>query len=1034
MTGWILIVLISAPGVCASGTDDTPQFNRDIRPIFADKCFACHGPDAGTREADLRLDTREGALADLGGTRAIVPGNLRRSEVWKRITTKDEDVRMPPADSHKELSAEEVDRIRRWIEAGAPYEMHWAFEPIARPTLPGAGGQPSNPIDSFILEKLEQMGLSMSPEADKPTLIRRVAFTLTGLPPTLAEIEQFLQDTAPNAYEAMVDRYLASPHYGEEMARHWLDLARYGDTHGLHLDNERQMWAYRDWVIGAFNRNLPFDQFTIEQLAGDLLLEPTRDQLVATGFNRCNVTTSEGGAIDAEYAFRYAVDRTATMAETWLGLTAGCAVCHDHKYDPLTQKEFYSLYAFFNSAADPAMDGNALLTQPVLRLAEPEDEQQLAAWDARLAELRAQLAARVAAIDYVDPATLDPQPPPLETDFVWVDDAFPADGNVVASPGHPTQFVNVSTGEPVRHGDRALKRNSTGLAQDVWQTNQGSLDIPPGAKIYAHVWLDPGDVPQAIMLQFFKNGWLHRAVWGDYEVIDWGTPGTTERVSMGTLPEPGHWVRLEFDAETVGLHSGDRITGLALTQYGGTVYWDLVGVVGVVHPATDGNYSLSVWWQQRLDKSGGDIPNELKPLARAVPIDQLNESEHQHVVEYYLQHVNRDAQQVLSELQQEITHVENQRQAYDQAIPRTFIYRDVPQPRASFVMARGQYNAPGEEVFPNVPACLPPLEPRDSSKPADRLDLAQWLVNPNHPLTARVAVNRWWQQVFGTGLVRSSADFGTQGELPSHPELLDWLATHFRESGWDIRGLVRLMVTSRAFRQQSRASSQLIEQDPENRYYARGPRIRLDAEQIRDNALAVSGLIKLQMGGKGVKPYQPDNIWEPVGYVDSNTRFYKRDSGDALYRRSIYTFFKRTAPPPFMANFDAPNREQPCSRRQRSNTPLQALQLMNDVQHVEAARALAQRMMRSGGDDSAARIAWGFRLVTSRQPADDELDVLVRQWKIHYVRYSEQPEDAQRLIQFGESPLDQELDIAELSAYTLVASTIMNLDETLNRN
>ncbi|HMP80973.1 MAG TPA: DUF1549 domain-containing protein, partial [Pirellulaceae bacterium] len=546
-----------------------------------------------------------------------------------------------------------------------------------------------NPLDVFIAARLQQLGLSMSPEADKPTLIRRVAFTLTGLPPTLDEIDAFLADESEDAYASMVDRYLASPYFGEEMARHWLDLARYADTHGLHLDNERQMWAYRDWVINAFNRNQPFDQFTIEQLAGDLLPQPTSDQLVATGFNRCNVTTSEGGAIDAEYTFRYAVDRTATMAETWMGLTAGCAVCHDHKFDPLSQKEFYSLYAFFNSAADPAMDGNALLTQPVLRLDTEESRQRLAEFDARLAELNAALQARVAALEYVDPASNEALSKTLDIDRVWMDDDFPSGGNVVASPGHPTQFVSVESGEPVHHGARSLKRTSAGLAQDVWQTQQEGLEIPPSGRVYAHVLLTPSDLPQAIMVQFFKNGWLHRAVWGDYDVIDWGARGTTERVLIGPLPTAGNWVRLEFDAETVGLQPGDRITGLALTQFGGTIYWDQVGITGQVNPATDIHYSFDAWWRHTVEKKGAGLPEELRKIVHSHADGELTDLEREPVLRYYLQHICTETKTMVADLSNEIKRLDDERKGLDAAIPRTFVYRDLPQPRDSFVMSRG---------------------------------------------------------------------------------------------------------------------------------------------------------------------------------------------------------------------------------------------------------------------------------------------------------------------------------------------------------
>ncbi len=500
------------------------QFNRDIRPILADKCFACHGRDAKHREADLRLDTAEGARSDENGSAAVIPGDLARSELWNRVTTDDDDERMPPAESHKALTNDQIKLLKRWIEEGAPYQRHWSFEPQVAAPVPDIALAGSNPIDAFIVDRLQRESLALAPEADKRRLIRRLAFALTGLPPVPAEVDAYLADDSPDAYEKLVDRYLSSVRFGEEMARHWLDVARYADTHGLHLDNERQMWAYRDWVVNSFNKNKPFDQFTIEQLAGDLLPEPTTEQLVATGFNRCNVTSSEGGSIDAELLYRYAVDRTSTTAQTWLGLTAGCAVCHDHKFDPISQREFYSLYAFFNSAADPAMDGNALLTAPVVKLDREEDRQKLGELDRQLAELQGKINEQAAQIAYVDPAEVQPPPEAVTVESLWMEDDFPAGGKSQASPGHPTTFVSVSDGATVFSGQRALKRTDPGLSQDVWDQATTPLLVPPNAVIFAHVYLTEDDLPKSIMLQFHKNGWLHRAVWGDYDVISWAQP------------------------------------------------------------------------------------------------------------------------------------------------------------------------------------------------------------------------------------------------------------------------------------------------------------------------------------------------------------------------------------------------------------------------------------------------------------------------------------------------------------------------------
>ena len=882
----IVAIFLGASGLVA-GQEQGPRlaairYEKQILPILAENCFACHGRDAESREAELRLDTPEGAFADREGTRAIVPGNLDESEAWLRIISDDDEVRMPPPASKKELSQAQKDILRAWIEQGAPFERHWSFAtPVATtpPAVPGASDDEiRNPIDAFIRARLRSEGISWSSEADRPTLIRRVAFVVTGLPPTPAEVAAFLADDRPGAYERMLDRYLESPHYGEEMARHWLDVARYADTHGMHLDNERHMWAYRDWVVEAFNRNQPFDQFTIDQLAGDLLEHPSQEQLIATGYNRCNVTSSEGGSIDAELLFRYAVDRAATAIQTWTGLTAGCAVCHDHKFDPLSQKEFYSLYAFFNSASDPAMDGNSATTPPILKLETPKDRETLASIAAELDRQQQQLDALAANTAYQDPAGPDSAGP-----------------------------------------DRA------------------------------------------------------------------GQPSAVEGEDKPAALDPGR--------------------------------------------------SLLAWWRQATGKELPNLPGEINRIAKQGPEAEVSDADRALLRNYYLQNVCEETKQRFAPLLDSLGKLRATQKQIDEAIPTTFVYREMAQPRESFVMLRGAYDKPGDRVQPNVPAVFPPLSRQAESGPATRLDLARWLVSPDHPLTSRVTVNRFWQQLFGTGLVKTSYDFGSQGELPSHPELLDWLAVQFQQQGWNVKQLMRLMLSSATFRQSSAISDEVRARDPENRLLAHGPRLRLDAEQIRDNALYVSGLMDLTMGGKGVRTYQPENIWEPVGFAGSNTRFYKRDSGAALYRRSLYTFLKRTAPPPFMSNFDAPNREQFCARRDRSNTPLQALQLMNDVQYVEAARALAERVIREGGTTADERIDYAFRLVLARPPEAAESQVMLTQLRAHRTRYAAEEDAARKIISQGETkPAADGPSASELAAYTLVANMVLNLDESLTRN
>ena len=859
-----------------------------------------------------------------------------------------------------------------------------------------------------------------------------MTLTLTGLPPTLAEADAFLADASPAAYEKAVDRLLASPAYGEHMARPWLDLARYGDTHGLHLDNERSMWLYRDWVVNAFNRNLSFKQFTIEQLAGDLLPEAKPEQLVATGFNRCNVSTSEGGAINEEFIFRYAVDRTSTTVQTWMGLTAGCAVCHDHKFDPISQKEFYSLYAFFNSAADPAMDGNALISGPTVQMRTPEFAKKAAELEQQRAEAEKRLVEETAKVVYTDPATLVPLPPVQEQETVLVEDSYPAGANVMRSFGGPPTWITKAEG-PVASGEKSLKLTSAaGVNQDYYESGAALIEVPENGRFVWNIYIDAAAPPKAVMLQCNRDAWAHRVMWGDPAGIPgWGAPNTGERYIAGPLPTAGQWVRLEVPAEKLGLKAGDKLKGLAFTLDGGTAYFDKLSFLSIGDDAHNPSKSLAAWLQAREGKDTPGLPGEINNLLKSVPVATRSPVQQQQLRDYYLSRVCTLTQGTLGPLVAALEQLKKERTDLEAALPVSYAMKDLDQPRESFVMLRGAYDKPGEKVIRDVPAIFPALPKKDKFS---RLDLAQWLVSDDHPLTARVAVNRFWQQCFGVGLVKTSGDFGSQGQPPSHPELLDYLAVSFRESGWDVRKLLRDFVTSATFRQSSAAPAELWKRDPENRLLARGPRLRLDAEVVRDNVLFVSGLLNPTMGGRGVRPYQPPNIWEPVAYIDSNTAKYKADEGPSLYRRSLYTFLKRTAPPPFMANFDGPSREQSCTLRERSNTPMQALQLMNDVQHVEAARVLAQRTLNEGGATPESRIAFVFRVVLTRLPRADEMPIIRAALDEHLAAYQKAPEAAGKLIRQGATPPQAGLSETELAAWTLLANLVLNLDETINRN
>ena len=1022
-----LFLVLARANLEAANLPANIDFNRDVRPIFSDNCYACHGPDGGKRKAGLRLDLKAGALAKLKSDAfAIVPGHPENSSLVERIATKSEDDVMPPVKTGKHLTPTQIELLRRWVAQGAEWKPHWSFIKPERPVTPAVKNRswPRNPIDNFIAVRLGKEKLHPAKEADKATLIRRVTFDLTGLPPTPAEVDALFADRSPDAYERVVDRLLQSPRYGEHEARYWLDVARYGDTHGLHLDNERSMWPYRDWVVGAFNRNLPFDQFTIEQLAGDLLPQATREQKIASGFNRCNVSTSEGGAIDEEFYVRYAVDRTETMASTWLGLTVGCAACHDHKFDPISQKEFYQLYAFFNNMDEQAMDGNALLPNPILKLPTPGQQQKLASFDEQIPVAEKRISDAVAKIDYHEPAAGHEPTNREPRDLVWVEDDFPK-GATTGSVGDQLKWIK---GERVLSGKRALARTDTGLAQDFFTGAMKPLVVSTQDTFFFHVFLNPTNVPKAIMLQLHTTDWTQRANWGDENAIAFGDKGTPSKLLMGDLPKAGEWVRLEVAAAKFGLPEGTKIDGLAFTQFGGTVYWDKAGL-HTISPYDPVSESLAAWElkESKLEKS--NVPKNVREAVK-VKAGERDPEQTKLIREYYLANVYEPAQEIFAPLNKELADLRKQREDFDNSIVATMISQEVEKARPAFVLKRGQYDQHGEEVSRAVPAVLPPLK---SNASTNRLDLARWLVSSEHPLTARVTVNRFWQQFFGTGLVKTSGDFGATGEWPSHPELLDWLATEFMQTGWDVKHMIRLMVTSATYRQSSTVTPALFQRDPQNRLLARGPRFRLDGEMIRDNALYVSGLLVEKLGGRSVKPYQPLGIWEAVGYTESNTAKFQQDHGEALYRRSLYSFWKRTAAPPFLTTFDAPSREKYCTRRERTDTPLQALVTMNDPQYVEAARHLGARMIEHDSD-ATKRLEFGFRLVTARLPSPYEKSVLSGTLQKYLEQYQKDTDAAKNLISVGESPVNEKLNQPELAAYTMMGSLLLNLDETLNKN
>lgn len=1025
----LMIPLFSA--LHAAEKTEKISFDRQIRPILSDNCYSCHGPDEHNRKSDLRLDTKDGIFKTADGS-IVKPGDLDGSELYQRLIATDKDEVMPPHSTNKTIKPEQIELVRNWIEQGAPYQQHWAYVAPIKPQEPNVDGAwAKSPIDRFLLAEMTKKGLQPNGVADKETLIRRLSLDLTGLPPTPAEIDAFLADKSVDAYDKLVDRLINSPAYGEHMARYWLDAARYADTHGLHLDNERSMWPYRDWVVKAYNENLPFDKFTVWQLAGDQLPDATLDQQIASGFNRCNVTTSEGGSINDELLVRYAVDRADTTFAVFQGLTAGCAVCHDHKFDPITSKDFYSVYAFFYNMADPAMDGNRIDTPPILKLPTEEQKKKISELDKTISDAEKQIREKLLTVVYADPASLSPAPAVVKSDHILFEDGVPEGAKAGLNEGnHPLKIVS----EGAFSGKSFLQRTDKGLAQDYFTELKQPVELASQGNFSVAVKIDEKDTPKAIMVQFNVNGqWSLRAVWGDANSIPYGNLGTPERLQAGDLPKPGEWTTLSFNLGKFQIKPDQKITGFAFTQYGGTVSWDKLQVQSEKNPAKDAGESFIVWARSQTPKTIPGYPGEIQPILRK-KVTERTIAEIRQLEDYFLTNVWTGGTAAFGPIRESMSKAQSEKQAVEKAVALTFISRDLDKPRQAHVLYRGQYNQPRDAVSPNTPAFLPPLKSAEKDGLPRRLDLANWLISQENPLTARVAVNRFWQQFFSIGLVKTPGDFGSQGEPPVNQDLLDWLAVDFRENGWNVKRLVRLIVTSAAYMQDSRTDEKKISIDPENRLLARGPRLRLDAEVLRDQALAVSGLLNRQFGGKGVKPYQPINIWEPVGFVGSNTREYKQDHGQDLYRRSLYTFWKRTAPHPAMTTFDAPSRESFCVARERSNTPLQALVLLNDIQHFEAARNFGQRMIKEGGANDAARIGWGFRMATGRNANEKEMAMLQNFLKSERERYSKDPESAKKAISFGESKADESLDAAELAAYSLVGNLLLNLDEVVMKN
>lgn len=1048
---------------CGRAIGDEPRvkFNRDIRPILSDNCFSCHGPDEKTRQAGLRLDLADAARAKLeSGKTAIAAGNVAGSEMIRRILSTDSSEQMPPADSGKKLSPAQLESLKRWIAQGAEYQRHWSFVTPRRDAvkMPSSAAALS-PIDSAIIDRLQREGLSLSPAADRQRLIRRVTLDLTGAPPSLDEVELFSADQSPDAYERLVDRLMSSPRYGERMTLDWLDAARYADTHGFNNDTTRYMWRWRDWTINAFNANLPFDQFVIDQLAGDLLFKPTLDQQIATGFNRNHVINSEGGIIPEEYRVEYVADRVHTTATIFLGLSMGCARCHDHKFDPITNREYYQFFAFFNQLNEQGEAGRVGNAEPMIKAPTPEQterlaryQRELASFDDALSQHMGQAETKIAewepmlreAIMSVGTA----QKPLLRfalNERIGNDVANSCDtqhrahvvGKAEWVAGKLDGAIKLDGNTHVEAGDMASFERTDSFSWGGWinvENKDGATVVSRMDDAAGHRGFDlllTGGKLTAHLIHQWPDNALHVVTKTEVPVGQWKHVFATYNGSS-----KGEGLKLYVDgklqdADITHNHLTDTTVSNKTLRIGrrtdGAPFKGLIDDVRI--------YDRCLTADEVLAVSQFDSLQDLLALTS----DERTAGQTQSIVRSYLLRFDRE----FKALTDSRAELDKRKVDLEKAQPSAMVMQEMPQPRSTFILKRGQYDAPGEQVQPGVPASLPAFP---SGAPLNRLGLAQWLLSPDHPLTSRVAVNRAWATFFGNGLVETVEDFGSQGQWPSHLDLLDWLAVEFSGSDshaplsvaarprWDVKRLHRSIVESATYRQTSRVSPELYERDPANKLLARGPRFRLPAETIRDSALAAAGLLSDHLGGPSVSPYQPAGLWDDVAVgADYEGTVYRQDKGEGLYRRSMYTFWKRTCPPPGLNAFDAPEREVCTARRSRTNTPLQALVLLNDPTYLEAARKLAERAIHTGGPTLETRLSTAFQLALSRKPTAIELQVLVKTYQQRLDRYRQDSAGAKSLLSVGESPRDSAIDEAELAAWTSVTSLILNLDEAVTK-
>lgn len=1020
MRPYIFPLILAYPFTAAAA--EKVLFNRDVRPILSQNCFACHGFDAKKREAELRLDVRDSAIGKAeSGKAAIVPGKVEESELWHRINATDPTEIMPPPKHHAPLTAKQIEILRLWIEQGAEYEGHWAFTKPVTPPVPAVSVEGGNVIDSFIQQTLQEKKMAFSPQADRGTLLRRLSLDLTGLPPSPEEVQAFVADQSPAAYEQAVDRLLASPHFGERMAMPWLDAARYADTNGYSIDGGRHAWLWRDWVIKAFNDNMPYDQFLIKQLAGDLLPEATDADRMATAFQRNHSITHEGGTIPEENLTNYTADRVKTYGEAVIGLTMACAQCHDHKYDPITQKDYYQMFAFFNRLDDIGLDGNGgNNARPAISamtpLSTPEEVEKVkadliaaeadlardrpteqAAWESRQKEAHANMGKDFVTqpCELIAATTPNGSPDRLK---LQPDHSLDIHGGDFAaytiSSKLPTAMKKIDglriVFEPSPHAKNSL--GYSGGTFVMTTVNVAATGFPAGN-------VDPNaPLPlKRITASDQRPGFPVSALWSSDTKTGWSPTGGSQ---------PQH-VTLTF-AQPLDAAALPYLTAEIVFNYGGGHNPGKVRMLAFTGQTNDSDLPADVWSAIQTDAA------------------QRTPEQAKRVSDYFREFSNDCAQ-----ARYRVANLRERLQVLTQK-HSVLVMNESKKPRKTHILDRGVYSSPLEEVQPGTPSFLPVLNKPNPT----RLDLAQWTVSRENPLTARVAVNRLWEIAFGRGLSTSTADFGSQGVWPTHPELLDWMAVHFMERGWNVKEMMKLIVMSRTYRQSSHTTAEVMERDPVNEWYARGPRFRLSAESIRDQALAVSGLMVNRIGGPSVKIYQPGDLWRAVSHYGSTpatAQTFVQDHGEKLYRRSLYTYWKRTLPPTSLATFDAPNREVCTVGRTNTNTPLQALVLLNDPQFVEAARHFGLRMLRLSGDDRA-RLSYGFRAVAAREPSPKELALLESALRDEMSKFSGKEEIARNYLSTGESPLSADFPLEIQAAWSAVAQLLLNLSETITRN